>query len=105
MSDIFVSASLSEGLPNSVLEAGTAGLPMILSDIPQHREIWDSESEIVSFFPVKDKEILKEKMEEMINRKRDISLRYKISANISERFNSIRMSKLYQSFYNEMLNN
>lgn len=35
----YVSASLSEGLPNSVLEAFRAGLPAILSDIPAHREL------------------------------------------------------------------
>ena len=37
--DYFVSASLSEGLPNTVLEALSAGLPVILSDIPPHQEI------------------------------------------------------------------
>lgn len=37
--DYFISASLSEGLPNTVLEALSTGLPVILSDIEQHREI------------------------------------------------------------------
>lgn len=37
-SDCFISASRSEGLPNSVLEALSCGLPAILSDIPAHRE-------------------------------------------------------------------
>ncbi|WP_340002302.1 glycosyltransferase family 4 protein [Oceanobacillus sp. FSL K6-0127] len=38
-SDYFVSASLSEGLPNTVLEALSVGLPCCLSNIEQHREI------------------------------------------------------------------
>ena len=39
LSDIFVSTSRSEGLPNSVLEAGVSGLPMVLSNISPHAEI------------------------------------------------------------------
>lgn len=37
--DLLVSASLSEGMPMAVLEASMAGLPVLLSDIPAHREI------------------------------------------------------------------
>lgn len=37
--DFLVSAALSEGLPNTVLEAIACGLPVILSDIGPHREI------------------------------------------------------------------
>jgi len=39
--DYFVSASYDEGLPNSVLEALATGLPVLLSNIPSHREILD----------------------------------------------------------------
>lgn len=38
-SDYFISASLSEGLPNTVLEALATELPVILSAIPSHEEI------------------------------------------------------------------
>ena len=37
--DILVSASLAEGLPNTVLEALSCGLPCILSDIEPHKEL------------------------------------------------------------------
>lgn len=39
LSDAFVSSSESEGLPNGVMEAIACGLKVILSDIPQHKEI------------------------------------------------------------------
>ena len=38
-SSLFVSASKGEGLPVSVLEAMTCGVPVVLSDIPSHREV------------------------------------------------------------------
>lgn len=59
-SDYFVSTSLSEGLPNTVLEALLAGLPVALSAIPPHQEIathgegcvhlFNSQNSLLDFF-------------------------------------------------------
>ena len=38
-SDVYISSSTLEGLPISVLEGMYCGLPSIISDIPQHREV------------------------------------------------------------------
>ncbi len=41
-SDVYISTSKSEGLPNGVLEAMAMGLPLLLSDIPQHLEVMNN---------------------------------------------------------------
>ena len=43
-----VSASSHEGRPNSILEAMKLGVPVILSDIPAHRELLDLSSMLFS---------------------------------------------------------
>ncbi|MBC8228547.1 glycosyltransferase family 4 protein, partial [bacterium] len=50
--DVYVSASRSEGLPNSVLEAMGTKLPVLLSDIQQHKEILERNTNIGETFPV-----------------------------------------------------
>jgi glycosyltransferase involved in cell wall biosynthesis len=42
--DVLVSPSRFEGSPNIVLEAMAAGCPLVVSDIPAHREILDDEA-------------------------------------------------------------
>ena len=73
LSDVFVSSSESEGLPNSVLEAIACGLPVILSNIPQHKEIIDELKNIGKCYElgninelskiISDKDILKYKVD------------------------------------------
>lgn len=72
LSDVFISSSESEGLPNSVLEAIACGLPIILSNIPQHKEIIDELKNVGKCYQlgninelskiISDKDILKYKV-------------------------------------------
>lgn len=47
--DYYISSSTLEGLPVSVLEAMYCGLPSVLSDIPQHREVAGDEVIVLPF--------------------------------------------------------
>lgn len=65
LSDFYISASKSEGIPNSVLEALQFELPVVLSDIEAHKEI-NSLGKIGIIFKNNDKKDLKNKIEEII---------------------------------------
>lgn len=49
--DVYISSSTLEGLPISVLEAMYCGLPVILSDIPQHKEI-KNDKDFINVIPL-----------------------------------------------------
>lgn len=53
-SDYFISASRAEGLPLSVIEAMSCGLPAVLSDIGPHREILGNAPRSGSLFALDD---------------------------------------------------
>lgn len=95
-SDYYVSASLSEGLPNSVLEAISMELPVLLSDISSHKEIVGDNYPYL--FKVSDVVDLKDKMIELIDQKNDALLEL-FSNRVKELFEADKMAVKYESLY------
>ncbi len=93
IADYYISASLSEGFPNSVLEAGMTGLTCIVSDIPQHIEIFESNSKQAKFFETKS-----------VNELTDIFNNLKIEENIELiNFSAKKMTIEYENLYSELI--
>jgi glycosyltransferase involved in cell wall biosynthesis len=44
---VFVSVSYVEGQPNTVMEAMACGCPLVVSDIPMHRDLLDERSALL----------------------------------------------------------
>ncbi|MDL2225206.1 glycosyltransferase family 4 protein [Eubacteriales bacterium OttesenSCG-928-M02] len=103
-SDVFVSAALSEGLPNSVLEAMGTGLPVLLSNIEPHLEIFEENMGIGQLFKTGDVDLLsaliheyahmaKNELKEKSNQARET---------LCSSFSSEIMSGRYQRLYDEL---
>jgi glycosyltransferase involved in cell wall biosynthesis len=97
--DIYVSASLYEGLPGSVIEAMSLKKPLLLSDIGEHREV-AIENENALFFQTKNSRELSEKIEMFINDRNMLKAFGNRSFEIfKERFTEEAMVKGMAEFY------
>jgi glycosyltransferase involved in cell wall biosynthesis len=71
--DVFLSASLVEGHPNVVIEAAAAGCPLVLSDIPAHREFAEGGSAL--FAPAIDATLLAEAVVKSVTNRQEAMVR------------------------------
>ena len=94
--DIFVSASESEGLPNAVLEAIACGCQVMLSNIPQHREIVDELLSCGEVFPLRQVEAICKKMQEL--EKRTVKNKF-VDGLANSPFTMKNMGRRYKSYY------
>jgi glycosyltransferase involved in cell wall biosynthesis len=103
-SDYFISASLAEGLPNTVLEAMATCLPCLLSNIPPHIEIHEINPKSSLIFEIQDIEGLSIKLQEIINH--NYQVMQKASKDIIFNYLSAEiMSQNYQNIYSKLLVN
>ncbi|WP_283580459.1 glycosyltransferase family 4 protein [Ligilactobacillus aviarius] len=96
--DYYISASLSEGLPMSILEALSFGKPLLLSDIPAHRSIIN-EGENGELFKLTDHDIV-EKINEITKENFDSKSIYETA---KKYYSSYAMTRHYKKIYMENL--
>ncbi len=97
-SDYYISASLAEGLPNTVLEAMSTGLPSILSNINPHLEISEFGKDIVSIFETKNINMLTNQIIDI--KSKDYKMLSKESRKLIENnLSADKMAKQYEKKY------
>ena len=102
--DVYVSTSRSEGMPNGVLEAMATGMPVILSDIEQHKEIFEADDGIGYIYSQGDKEELADKMKKILME--DYCAMGNVAYNSAHsNFSARGMSENYQKLYRLMDSN
>jgi glycosyltransferase involved in cell wall biosynthesis len=103
ISDVFISISKSEGMPNTIMEAMACGCPVIASDIEPHREIINNECGILVELDKLDS--LQSKIETLFS---DDALRLKLikrARNNSELWDIWNFAMKYHVSYTSILEN
>jgi glycosyltransferase involved in cell wall biosynthesis len=102
--DVFVSTSKGEGLPVAVLEAMVCGCPVILSDIPPHREV-AAVAPGVTLVPVGDVEGFAAALQRIgaydTAERRAIGQQQRNS--VAERFSVRAMNEAYRELYMQLM--
>lgn len=103
--DFYISASDVEGLANTILESMSVGLPMLLSDIPSHREVLANLSNEKIGYIIDNRSI-----DDIINKinlmmEIDVERIIPVLQNLyQEKYTAEKMSQLYQKAYLNVLN-
>lgn len=103
-SDLYISTSKSEGMPNSVLEAMAVGIPVILSDIPQHKEIFGINGDIGKLYKLEDLANLERVIDNIMSLNFQ-SMGEQGYKTVIENLTDKVMSKKYQNLYMDILSN
>lgn len=101
-SDYYVSPSVGEGLPMAALEALATGLPLLLSDIPPHREILDLEPRAGRLFRLHDAEDFGSQLTALLTQEREpmAAAGHRLAR---DELSAAHMAQRYQEHYEALL--
>jgi glycosyltransferase involved in cell wall biosynthesis len=99
--DVFVSPTLFEGHPNAVLEAMACGCPLVVSDIPPHREFLDEASALL--VPPGDSTRLGAAMAEVLTNPDAAARRADCASRIVRKWSLRAIARQYDHTYRELL--
>jgi glycosyltransferase involved in cell wall biosynthesis len=100
---VFVSLSAYEGCPNTVMEAMACGCPLVLSDIPAHREITDE-----SCARLVDPSNIQQTAAAIVQVLTDVNAstsRAMVAKQKTQEWSIAVMTKNYESVYNDIISN
>jgi len=96
--DYYVSASKSEGFSMAVLEAVACGMPLLLTDIPQYKEVLVHNEYIGRNYKLDDSEDFISRLQELLNIDKETARKNAIETAKSE-FSAKKMTERYVEVY------
>lgn len=100
---LIILPSETEGMAVTILEAALLKIPILVSDIPENKTLWEN---AVHYFKNSDENNLKVKLELLLNnntlRSSKISDAFDLA---SKKFNHPKQIKLFKNLYNSLVNN
>jgi glycosyltransferase involved in cell wall biosynthesis len=99
--DLFVSLGSAEGAPNAVQEAVVAGVPVLLSDVPAHRELLDESSAI--FVDGDDPRAIAAAILTSLRDSNAAQARARSALRCAEQWSPQAVAAAYDAFYREVL--
>lgn len=102
VANVFVSVSNYEGNPNTVLEAVASKCPVVISDIPEHREILDEDSSY--FVPVSDIKAIKNGILKALSEPDEAKRKAENAYNKIKTWSTEAVADKYIEFYHKLLN-